>query len=97
MESDDHFRYKIANRISSLYHLTLGDTYDTLMIQKPLNLKPPPPIEESDNTNSDDFDGKMASFRKEARRARASRQSAQGLTDLVSSALSEVDTTLGDL
>lgn len=86
----------LVNRISSFYQRTLGDTYDTLMIQKPLNLKPPPLTEESDETLSDDFDGKMASFRKEARRARASRQSAQGLTDLVSSALSEVETTLGD-
>ncbi len=74
----------------------IGDTFDTLMIQKPLNLKPPPTIE-SDTSNVTDFDGKMASFRKEARRARESRKSAQGLTDLVSSALSEVDFALGDL
>ena len=72
-----------------------GDTFDTLMIQKPLNLRAPPSLV-ADTGGDDDFDGKMESFRREARKARASRQSAQDLTNLVSSALSEVEIALED-
>ncbi len=70
-----------------------GDTFDTLMIQKPINLSPPPPVSSSKGATGD-FEQKMESLKKEARRARASRQSAQGLTDLVASALSEVEATI---
>jgi hypothetical protein len=58
------------------------------MIQKPFNLSPPPPIT---SVAIGDFHKRIASFRKETRKARASRMSAEGLTDLVQSALSEVD------
>lgn len=60
------------------------------MIQKPLNLSPPQSIS-SGPVHSENFEEKVASFHKEARKARASRQSAQGLTNLVASALSEVE------
>ena len=61
------------------------------MIQKPLNLNPPPRITAA---ITDEFDQMMESFQKEARGARASRQSAQGLTDLVASALSEAELSI---
>ncbi len=64
------------------------------MIQKPLNLKSPPSL--VPDSNGEDFEGKMESFRREARKARASRQSAQGLTDLVASALTEAEMALED-
>jgi hypothetical protein len=60
------------------------------MIQKPLNLKPPPSISSS-IAKDENFEEKIALFQREARKARVSRQSAQGLTDLVASALSEVE------
>ena len=72
--------------------MTLGDTFDTLMIQKPLNLDPPPPIISS-STVTNDFEAKIASLRTESRKARTSRQSAQGLTNLVHSVLDEVQKT----
>lgn len=81
-----------ASYIPFLCKLT-GDTFDTLMIQKPLNLSPPQSIS-SGPVNSDTFEEKVASFHKEARKARASRQSAQGLTNLVASALSEVEASI---
>ena len=70
-----------------------GDTFDTLMIQKPINLSPPPMSSNASATGGD-FDQKMELLKKEARKARASRQSAQGLTDLVTSVLSEVEASI---
>jgi len=72
----------------------IGDTFDTLMIQKPLNLHPPPSIAPSHGNVSGTFEEKVKSFNKEARRARESRQSAEDLTNLVASALSEVEEAL---
>lgn len=67
-----------------------GDIYDTLMIQKPLNLEPPPPIE-SGNKLSNDFDRKMQSFCKAQRKARNSRKSAEDLSNVLASVLAEHD------
>jgi len=58
------------------------------MIQKPLNLDCPPPITSASSV--DDFEKTTASFKRVSRVARTSRQSAQEMTNLVASALSEV-------
>jgi len=76
-------------------YLHAGDTYDTLMIPKPLNLEPPPAIV-CGNTITDNFDKKMNSFCVATRKARSSRRSAQGLSNLISSVLSDVQSTLAE-
>ncbi len=68
------------------------------MIQKPLNLSPPPSMESfyviTNSANSANFEDKVNSFQKEARKARESRQSAEGLTSLVASALAEAEASV---
>ncbi len=63
------------------------------MIPKPLNLEPPAAIV-CGNTISDNFEKKMESFCNASRKARSSRRSAQGMSNLVSSVLTEVQDTL---
>ena len=63
------------------------------MIPKPLNLEPPPAIV-CGNTISNNFEKKMESFCLASRKARSSRRSAQGISNLVSSVLGEVQATL---
>ncbi len=60
------------------------------MIQMPLNLSPPPPITSSDNI-TDSFDQKMKSFYNVQRKARLSRRSAEDLSNVISTVLSDVN------
>ena len=70
-----------------------GDTFDTLMIQKPFNLKCPPPM----SSSIGDFEEVVASFRRASRNARTSRKSAQELNSLASSALNEALTEVQEM
>jgi hypothetical protein len=63
------------------------------MIPKPVNLEPPPAIV-CGNTITNNFEKKMESFCNASRKARSSRRSAQGISDLVSSVLTDVQDTL---
>jgi hypothetical protein len=63
------------------------------MIPKPLNLEPPLAIV-CGNTISNNFEKKMESFCNASRKARSSRRSAQGMSNLVSSVLTDVQATL---
>eukprot|EP00557_Chaetoceros_sp_GSL56_P001379 CAMPEP_0176495194 /NCGR_PEP_ID=MMETSP0200_2-20121128/10519_1 /TAXON_ID=947934 /ORGANISM="Chaetoceros sp., Strain GSL56" /LENGTH=542 /DNA_ID=CAMNT_0017893041 /DNA_START=546 /DNA_END=2175 /DNA_ORIENTATION=- len=67
-----------------------GDIFDTLSIQKPSNLDSPPPIV-SGSSITEGFEKKMESFRLASRKARSSRRSAQGLSDLISSVMTNVN------
>jgi len=67
--------------------------FDSLQIQKPLNLNSPPSIV-CGNTISTKFEKKMESFRVASRKARSSRRSAEGLSTLVQSVMTEVQTSL---
>lgn len=72
-----------------------GDTMDTLQVKKPLNLIPPPPIS-SGTSISEEFDRKMDSFVKTTRMCRSSRRSAQGLSNILSSVLTDIKCSLGE-
>jgi hypothetical protein len=72
-----------------------GDTMETLQVKKPLNLIPPPPIS-SGTSISEEFDRKMDSFVKNTRMCRTSRRSAQGLSNILSSVLTEIKSSLGE-
>jgi hypothetical protein len=72
-----------------------GDTMETLQVKKPLNLIPPPPIS-SGTSISEEFDRKMDSFVKTTRMCRSSRRSAQGLSNILSSVLTEINCSLGE-
>lgn len=70
-----------------------GDIFDTLLIQKPSNLENPPPIISGLSiTNS--FEKKMQSFRAVSRKARSSRKSAQGLSNLIASVMTDVNASV---
>lgn len=81
-----------ANCIPFLCKLT-GDTFDTLMIQKPLNLKCPSQM----SSSIGDFEEVVASFQRASRNARTSRKSAQELNSLASSALNEALTEVQEM
>ena len=66
------------------------DTFDTLMVQKPINLENPPKIEVPEKASMDDFEKTVASFHRDSRCARTSRQSAQEFSNLIEDALAEV-------
>lgn len=73
-----------------------SDTMETLQIVKPVNMIPPSPIS-SNSSISARFDKKMESFVKSTRMCRTSRKSAQGLSDILSSVLCEVKSSLEKL
>lgn len=68
-----------------------GDTFDTLVIPKPLNLSPPPKDSVAQEKSLDEFQAAFASFKKASKSARTSRQSAQDISNLVNQALAEVE------
>lgn len=70
-----------------------GDVFDTLLIQKPSNLDKPSPIF-SGPSITQGFEKKMESFRLASRKARSSRRSAQGLSNLISSVMTDVHASL---
>jgi len=67
--------------------------FDSLQIQKPLNLNSPPSIV-CGNTISSKFEKKMESFRVASRKVRSSRRSAEGLSSLLQSVMSDVQASL---
>ena len=69
----------------------LGDKCQPVMIQKPKNLAPPPPLQKA---CLNEFKEVAKSFNEEARGARSTRQSAQSMSSLVESALEEVSSEL---
>jgi len=67
--------------------------FDSLQIQKPLNLNSPPSIV-CGNTISSKFEKKMESFRVASRKVRSSRRSAEGLSTLLQTVITDVQASL---
>ena len=67
--------------------------FDSLQIQKPLNLNSPPSIV-CGNTISSKFEEKMESFRVASRKVRSSRRSAEGLSILLQTVMTDVQASL---
>lgn len=66
----------------------VSDPDQTITIEKPANLDDPPKIEE--HVSMDEFKNALDSFDSESRKARTSRQSAQDVSNLVSSVLEDI-------
>mmetsp|Transcript_26315 Transcript_26315/g.38767 ORF Transcript_26315/g.38767 Transcript_26315/m.38767 type:complete len:461 (-) Transcript_26315:506-1888(-) len=67
-----------------------GDDLDCLVIKKPINLLEPPEVSGVTNSPTKEFNNVIASFQRESRSARTSRQSAEAMSSLVEQALSEI-------